>query len=342
MTCNPATVQTQSQSRAFRVGLPSHPVYTGAIAGSLTANAGSIASAYVFAYAASAQPPFGAPLSADFHLGTEFQGGKVSYTLPNLPSGDYLVTAVVDTRGDFAPAAPVFAMAPGAGSLVAAPVTVTVGASVVSEDLLASAPMPPRPSFQLAAASAGADVDLAFNGGSLATMQIQIAAVLSAKVAAVHPDTSAGLALACGANGRPTTASVSIELIKLLSDATGLAPELDAQGKATVLSGFLDSTEFASVSCTPGSLYPASGLLTIGIPTVSSAKVDLFDPRVAPIAVPLAAGRYALSVTSAAGQTWRIPNQLQPALLDPAALIATPAAAQIVLRTQQAAVNVMP
>ena len=342
LTCNPATVQTQSQSRAFRVGLPSHPVYTGAIAGSLTANAGSIASAYVFAYAASAQPPFGAPLSADFHLGTEFQGGKVSYTLPNLPSGDYLVTAVVDTRGDFAPAAPVFAMAPGAGSLVAAPVTVTVGASVVSEDLLASAPMPPRPSFQLAAASAGADVDLAFNGGSLATMQIQIAAVLSAKVAAVHPDTSAGLALACGANGRPTTASVSIELIKLLSDATGLAPELDAQGKATVLSGFLDSTEFASVSCTPGSLYPASGLLTIGIPTVASAKVDLLDPRVAPIAVPLAAGRYALSVTSAAGQTWRIPNQLQPALLDPAALIATPAAAQIVLRTQQAAVNVMP
>ena len=148
--------------------------------------------------------------------------------------------------------------------------------------------------------------------------------------------------MACGANGRPTTASVSIELIKLLSDATGLAPELDAQGKATVLSGFLDSTEFAYVSCTPGSLYPASGLLTIGIPTVSSAKVDLLDPRVPPIAVPLAAGRYALSVTSAAGQTWRIPNQLQPALLDPAALIATPAAAQIVLRTQQAAVNVMP
>src|SRR5204863_474062 len=201
LTCNPATVQTQSQSGAFRVGLPSHPAYTGAIAGSLTANAGSIASAYVFAYAASAQPPFGAPLSADFHLGTEFQGGKVSYTLPNLPSGDYLVTA-----------------------------------------------------------------------------------------------------------------AVSIELIKLLSDATGLAPELDAQGKATVLSGFLDSTEFASVSCTPGSLYPASGLLTIGIPTVASAKVDLLDPRVAPIAVPLAAGRYALSVTSAAGQTWRIPNQLQPAL----------------------------
>jgi hypothetical protein len=342
LTCNPATVQTQSQSRAFRVGFPSHPAYAGAIAGSLTATAASVASAYVFAYAASAQPPFGAPLSADFHLGTEFQGGKVSYTLPNLPSGDYLVTAVVDTRGDFAPSAAVFAMAPGAGDLVAAPVSVTVGASLVTQDLLASAAMPLRPTFQLAGPSAGADVDLAFNGGNLASMQIQIGTVLDAKIAALRPDTSAGLALACGANGRPTTASVSIELIKLLGDAAGLSPELDAQGRATVLSGSLDSTQFASISCTPGSLYAAAGLVTIGVQKTSSARVDLLDPRIAPIAVPLAAGRYALSVTSAAGQTWRIPNQLQPALLDPAALLATPAAAQMVLQTQQAAVNVMP
>ena len=82
--------------------------------------------------------------------------------------------------------------------------------------------------------------------------------------------------------------------------------------------------------------------MSIGIAKDSSEKVDLLDPRVAPVAVPLAAGRYALSVTSAAGQIWRIPNHLQPALLDPGALIATPAAAQMLLRTQQAAVNVMP
>ncbi|HYY52750.1 MAG TPA: hypothetical protein VE755_07755, partial [Myxococcales bacterium] len=323
-TCNPATVQTQSQSGAFRVGLPSHPVYTGAIAGSLTVNAASIASAYVFAYSASAQPPFGAPLSADFHMGTEFQGGRVSFALPNLPTGDYLVTAVVDTRGDLAPSTAVFAMAPGAG------------------DLVASSAMPLRPSFQLAGPSAGADVDLAFNGGNLASMQIQVGPVLDTKIAALRPDASAGLALACGANGRPTTASVSIGLIKLVNDRIGLTPELDAQGKATVLSGSLDSTQFASIACTPGSLYAASGLVTIGVQKASSVKVDLLDPRVAAVPAPLAAGRYALNVTSAAGQIWRIPNPLQPALLDPAALLVTPAAAQILLQTQQAAVNVMP
>src|SRR5205823_8201174 len=176
----------------------------GAIAGSLAVGAPSIASAYVFAYAVSAQPPFGAPLSTDFHLGTEFQDGKVRYALQNLPSGDYLVTAVADTGGDFAPSVAVSAMAPGSGDLVSAPASVTVGSSVISHDVLASSAMPPRPSFHLAGSSAGADLELGFNSG-FAAMQIQIAPILDAKVAALHPDASAGLALVCGPNGKPAT-----------------------------------------------------------------------------------------------------------------------------------------
>ena len=341
-TCSPATVQTQSQSRAFRVGPPSHPVYTGAIAGSLTAGATPIASAYVVAYAVSAQPPFGAPVASDSHPGSEFQAGKVSYTLPNLPSGDYVVMAVVDTRGDFAPSAAVFAMAPGAGELVAAPVNVTVGTSLLTRDLVASSPMPLRPSFQLAGSGAVPDVDLQFNGGGVASMQVQVGPILDAQIAPLRPDTAAGLALACGLDGKPAAASVLVQLIKLVNDATGLTPELDELGKTTVLSGAVESTQFASVACAPGSLYAASGLVTIGTQKASSKKIDLLDPRVAPVAVPLAAGRYALRITSAAGQTWRVPNELQPALLDPAALLATPAAAQMLLQTQRVAVNVMP
>jgi len=70
--------------------------------------------------------------------------------------------------------------------------------------------------------------------------------------------------------------------------------------------------------------------------------VNLLDPRVAPVSVPLVPGRYSLAITSAAKQVWRVPNELQPGLLDPAALLATPATTQALLRPQQVAVNVSP
>ena len=340
--CAPGTVQTQSQSNAFQVLAPAHPRYTGGISGFLTVvGAPAIASAYVFAYAMDAQPPFGLPVSADFHLGTEFQGGTVGYRLPNLPGGDYIVSAVVDARGDFATTPAVFAMAPGAGSLVAAPSIASVGATFASLSLTAAAAMPSRPSFQLAGTASGADFDLPFNGGALASMQIEPTAILDATVTPLRPDSSAALTLACGGSGKPDVGSVSIELIKV-DGAAGLLAEVDSTGKATVLSGSLDSTQFSSASCTPGGLYAATGSLSVVVQKASSAKVNLLDPRVAPVSVPLVPGRYSLAITSAAKQIWRVPNELQPGLLDPAALLATPATTQALLRPQQVAVNVSP
>src|SRR5207253_10875016 len=152
---------------------------------------------------------------------------------------------------------------------------------------------------------------------------------------------SAALALACSGSGKPDVGSVSIELIKV-GDAAGLAPELDSSGKATVLSGSLDSTQFSSTTCTPGGLYAATGSLSVLVQKASSAKVNLLDPRVAPVSVPLVPGRYSLASTSAAKQVWRVPDELQPGLLDPAALLAPPAATPSVLRPPPGAGDVGP
>jgi hypothetical protein len=75
--------------------------------------------------------------------------------------------------------------------------------------------------------------------------------------------------------------SVSIELIKV-GGAAGLLAEVDSMGKATVLSGSLDSTQFSSASCAPGGLYASTGSLSVLVQKASSAKVNLLDPRVAP------------------------------------------------------------
>ena len=56
--------------------------------------------------------------------------------------------------------------------------------------------MPSRPSFQLAGTASGTDLDLPFNGGALASMQIEPTAILDATVAPLHPDSSAALTLA--------------------------------------------------------------------------------------------------------------------------------------------------
>ena len=51
---------------------------------------------------------------------------------------------------------------------------------------------------------------------------------------------------------------------------------------------------------------------------------------------------FALVVTSLAKQVWRVPNELQPALIDPGAYAATPADVKLLLQTQQVAVNIVP
>jgi hypothetical protein len=342
-TCPAGTVQTQSQSGAFHVGLPAHPVFDGAISGSLTVAGTPPAAAYVLAYAVNALPPFGSPLSADFHLGAEFAGGKVSFLLRDLPTGDYVVTAVADTRGDFAASPAVFAIAPGAGNLVATPASVHVGNTTAAVDLTAATALPQRPSFQLADGAGNvllADVPLAFGGGPSASIRIKPAAILGAGIVALHPDPTGAFVLACDGTGKPVASSLSVELIKV-ADAAGLAPEIDGSGKATVIAASLDPSQFSAGSCTPGSLFAVTIPVTVFVQN-GSAKVNLLDPSQTPTPIALVPGRYAVVVTSLAKQVWRVPNELQAALLDPAALLATPAPAKTLLQSQQVAVNVAP
>jgi hypothetical protein len=342
-SCAPGTVQTQSQSGAFQVGPRAHPASDGAISGSLAVAGTPPAAAYVFAYAANALPPFGSPLSADFHLGAEFAGGAVSYLLPNLPTGDYLVMALADSRGDFAPSPAFLALAPGSGNLVAAPATVHVGTGAAAASLTAATALPQRPSFQLVDGGGNAltaDVAVAFGGAPSASIRIKPAAILGAGVAPLHPDSAGAFVLGCDGSGKPIASTLSVELIKV-ADAAGLTPEIDGQGKATVIAAALDPSQFPAGTCTAGLPYVVTTPVNV-LASNASAKVNLLDPGLPPAPVALVAGRYAVFVTSLAKQVWRVPNELQPALLDPAALLVTPAATKSLLQTQQVAVNVSP
>lgn len=345
VSCAPGSVQTQSQSRAFQVGLPAHPVYTGRILGSLAAIGIPLPSwtVHVFAYAANALPPFGRPVSADFHTGAEFQAGSLGYALPNLPAGEYVLTAMVDTRGDFATSPALFAMAPGTGNLVAGPATVPVGNSSVTTNLTAGTALPQRPSFELvdgAGTALVADVSISFGGAPSASMRLKPVAVLGTGVVALRPDSTGEFRLACDSSGKPVGSSLSVELLKV-ADLAGLAPEIDAMGKATVIPAGPDPTPLAAMSCTPNGGHVVTGPLAIVVGN-SSAKVNLLDRSEPATPVALVPGRYAVVVTSLARQVWRVPNELQPALVDAAALLATPAATKSVLQTQQVAVNVSP
>jgi uncharacterized protein (DUF2141 family) len=345
VSCAPGTVQTQSQSRAFQVGLPGHPVYTGRIVGSLAVGGTPLPSwtVSVFAYGTNALPPFGQPVSADFHTGAEIQAGSVSYLLPNLPPGDYVVTAVVDTRGDFATSPAVFAMAPGAGNLVAGPAAVPpVGTSSVTANLTAGAVLPQRPSFELvdgAGTALIADASISFGGAPSASMRLKPVAVLGTGVVALHPDSTSEFRFTCR-SGKPVGSSLSVELLKV-ADVAGLVPELDAMGRATVIPAAPDPTPLAAMNCTTNEDHVVTGPLDVLVSN-ASAKVNLLNRSEPTTALALVPGRYAVVVTSLARQVWRVPNELQLGLLDAAALLATPAATKSLLQTQQVAVNVSP
>jgi hypothetical protein len=341
-TCAPGTVQTQSQSQAFQVGLPAHQVFTGGIAGSLTVS-GTTApvAAYVFAYRATALPPFGLPVSADFHLGPEFQSGKVNYVLPDLPADDYVVTAIVDMRGDFAVSPGLFAIAPGAGSLAAAPQSVHVTTALVTNtNLTAASTLPQRPSFQIVdGAGAPFTSDTAVAVGTSPVLHIKAASVLGSGVGALRPDTAGMFVLACDGTATPQASSLSIALIKVL-DTAGLVPDLDANGKATVVPALVDQSQFTAGSC-GGPVQPVTGTVAVNLQN-GSAKVNLLNPNEPATPVPLVPGRYSVVVTSLAKQVWRVPNELQPALLDAGAAQVTPTATKSLLQTQGIAVQISP
>src|SRR6267143_1313200 len=339
--CAPGPVQTQSQSQAFQIGSPANPARSGGIAGTLSV-AGTPLAAHVFAYAANALPPFGRPFSVAFHTGAEFQGGSVSYVLPDLPAGQYVVTAVADMRGDFAAWPPLLALAPGAGNLITDASTVRVDTTFASVNLSPARVLPQRPSFVLLDPSgnpATADVKLELGGRPNASFLIKPVAILGSGVAALHPDSAGGFALACDVTGKPVGDSLEIELVKV-GDAAGLVPRIDGLGKATVIFGTLDDRQFHAGTCIPGSRHLVTN--AVAALTTGSAKVSLLDPSVPPVAVPLEAGRYAVVITSIAKQIWRIPNELQPALLDAGALLATPDSTRFLLQTQQVAVTITP
>ena len=335
-------MQTQSQSQAFQVGLPAHQIFTGGIAGSLTlSGTAAPVAAYVFAYRAAALPPFGQPVSADFHLGAEFQSGKVDYVLPDLPADDYVVTAIVDTRGDFAVSPGLFAIAPGAGSLAAAPQSVQVTTTLVTNtDLAAASTLPQRPSFQIVDVSGTPlTADAAVSVGTAPLLHIKPAAVLASGVAALRPDTTAMFVLACDASGTPQASSLPVELIKVV-DGAGLVPDIDANGRATIVPASVDQTQFSPGTCA-GPVQPVTATLAVNVQN-GSAKVDLLNPNQPPAPVALVPGRYSLVVTSLAKQVWRVPNELQPALLDAGAALATPAVTKALLQTQGVAVQISP
>src|SRR5467141_3681576 len=295
--CAPGTVQTQSQSQAFQIGSPANPARSGGIAGTLSV-AGTPLAAHVFAYAANALPPFGRPFSVAFHTGAEFQGGSVSYVLPDLPAGQYVVTAVVDMRGDFAAWPPLLALAPGAGNLMTDATTVRVDTTFASVNLSPARVLPQRPSFELLDPSgnpATADVKLELGGRPNASFLIKPVAILGSGVAALHPDSAGSFALACDVTGKPVGDSLEIELVKV-GDAAGLVPRIDGLGKATVIFGTLDDRQFHAGTCIPGSRHLVTN--AVAALTTGSAKVSLLDPSVPPVAVPLEAGRYAVVILS--------------------------------------------
>ncbi len=319
--CPPGTVQTQSQSASFQVGLPAHQIYSGAIAGMLTAAAPI--SAYVFAYAANALPPFGKPVSADVHLGSEFVSGAVNFVLPDLPTGDYVVTALADTRGDFAASPALFALAPGAGTLLAPPQPVHVDTGAATANLTTSVTAPQRPSFQLLDLGGTLQTgDLSLSITGMHSFKINPAAVLTSAIAPLRPDAAGAFAIACGASG-PVASSLSVQAVKVV-DPAGLSPQLDSGGTPVVVA--------ASVDFTPVTSCPAGTVVMV----TSPLTVTLIPPAT------LLPGRYAVMVTSIAKQVWRLPNELQPSLLDAAALLVTPAAVKTLLQSQQAAVNLAP
>jgi uncharacterized protein (DUF2141 family) len=345
---NSAETQVPSQSLAFHVNLPANPLFAGGISGTLSVSGvSSFFGAYVFAYAAANPPPplgTGTPVSADFHAAPELASGSVSYSLPDLPAGSYLVTAVVDTRGDFATSPQLFAAAPGEGMVLAqhaGPVTLTSAApqaTGVAIAATAAGAVPARPSFvALNADSSVATADVAVSFASHAAQRLSLKAqkILDAGVV-LKPEVGApGFLVAyrgCDASGNPVDADGDgfpdlfprVLIVKLAGDPTGLVVD----PSVTAIPAAVDPAQFAAAlgACNLHNVVPATTLPVILLPVAveGAAQTQELVPS----------GRYGVILEQSTGQTWRLPNELQPTLLDPRS------AAAVSLGSQGAGLNV--
>ncbi|MBS2021735.1 MAG: hypothetical protein JST92_04955, partial [Deltaproteobacteria bacterium] len=350
-TCGAGQVSTASQSRSFAVVPPAGAVPPGAIAGTVKLVSGqqtTVKAVYVYAFSTNDPPPplgTGKPVSADVHFGAEMaiSGGDktLSYTLKALPAGSYYVEAVIDTRGDYALDPFLFAAAPGPGSIAGAhldasfhlaPITVAA-APVTGQDVtaLASQQLPARPAFQLADASgtvATADLTgLVSTSASPMKFTLKSSTVLDASVSTIpEAANSASFLVQLICNGTATTDAdydnlpdvyPQVRLVKLdSSDPTGLTYDTSSGGLIAIPAA-VDPTPFLGtgvLSCSSGSNVKLSTQLTVLVSPAAVKQVPGQQPQ--PLAN-IPAGRYGVVAIEGTGQVWRVPNELQPALIDP-------------------------
>lgn len=371
-TCGAGQVSTASQGRSFAAVPPSGAVPPGAITGTFRVVGGAAAAikaAYVFAFRAEDPPPplgTGRPISAAVHLGSELvvdgADKKIDFALRALPSGDYYVLGVADTRGDFALDPFLFAAAPGPGALAGghldaggklAKVTV-VATTVAAQDVLAAAaaPLPVRPSFVLADA---AGTQLAADAAGLTSfgttplkLKLQARTLLGSAVSAV-PETGTPafvVELLCDAAGKTVDGDYdnlpdvypTIRLVKLdPTDPTGMRYDTSSGGLVAIPAA-VDPTPLlgsGGLSCA-GTKKTLKGELTV---LVSPAAVKQVPGQAVQPLASVPAGRYGVVLVSGTGQVWRLPNELQPAMLDPRTPALAPAALPL-LATQALGVAV--
>ena len=321
-SCAPGTVRTQSQGRSFMVGPPVNPISSLAITGKLTVPAGAaVFGAYVYAFNAANPPPpagTGTPVSADYHSGLELKSGSVNYVLPNLVAGQYVVTAVVDTRGDYAISPMLLAAAPGEGALVAGGVASITGSNAtLNLTALAASALPPRPSFTVTVNGTPATGDLSSLFPDAVTPQrislhAQSLSGLASPVAESAP--AFPVSLECDSSGAPTNRYFAnlpglypkIQVVKLAdSDPSGLT--LDPA--TTIIPAAVDPSPFLArlgTCASPGSIA-ATDLSILLSPAALQLSADKTVTQ-----VPIPKGRYGIVLVSSSGQVWRLPNELQP------------------------------
>jgi len=345
-----ALVDTASQSRAFAVVPPAAPVPAGEIDGTATISGGdAIHSVYVFAYSTSHPPPpygTGTPVSADFHAASELvtngANKQVAFALRGLPADSYFVVALADARGDFAVDPTYLFAAPGPGSFTGAhldanfalaPVTVAaaavpnVGVNIAASD---AAALPARPSFELTIEGLPVTSDLTSlfpDAVTPARITLTGLPVLNAQTAALDPESGATQFpvsfQSCSATDPSMGADNDFDnlpdlyprilVVRLAdSDASGLT--IDPANIA--IPAAIDPTPYLGAlgSCANATTVLASNLSVILQPV---AVQQLANGSLVQMAIP--AGRYGVVLESKTGQLWRIPNELQPALLDPRA-----------------------
>ena len=330
--CAPGTVQTQSQGRAFLVGPPTSTPTQVTISGTLSFTGATPAAAYVYAFSAANPPPpygTGTPVSADYHSALELSSGSVAFSLPNLLGGQsYFVTAVVDTRGDYAVSPLLYAAAPGEGTLVAAaPGPVLAGTTGVTLDATRLPPLPPRPSFTVATDLGSLFPDaltpqrVGLHATQVITAALSTTPEADAPTFPVSYQACAGkVALDVDSDGLPGLYP-KIAVVKLAdSDPSGLT--LDPV--LTVIPARVDPVPFVTAlgDCNARNVVAATDLSVLLAPVAVQ-----FAPDRTPQQIPIPKGRYGIVLTSSTGQVWRVPNELAPVV--PSQAVSITVAAQV-------------